>query len=405
MNGHDASPQPAWYPVPIDPVALARYRRVFALSSHDAALTALAKAIAVSPWWKGLSAATIVVRLGRRRAMAVLASFDSLEQARLAMQIANLNDGLRRVIYRDWPSVRHDCRRLARRLATWAGGEDLSKLTFVAIPRGGLFVLAHLAYLLHLKHKQLCAPGRGRGPIVLVDDSAYTGVRIRQSLAQYPSGEVIIAHLYSRPELRRAILAQEPRVRACLAARDFPTRYQQGEVSRQHTGQAHSAQTVDAYRYWRGPTAHVCFPWGEPERLCRVPESGTWESGWRLAPPERSLGNAAVASRRGSGPHVQVQGSPSGRLRPGPAILYAELADGIAVANPARGESYLLAGAAADVWRALLRHGNRAAVVEELGRSYAVDRGTLVRDVSSLVDEMLTRRLLVAGCPTRRPGS
>ena len=100
---------------------------------------------------------------------------------------------------------------LAAQLSAAFGRGELTRFGYMAIPRGGHFVLAMLAYVLDIGSRQLLQPPSD-APIVVVDDCALTGSRFRQVLQLLPHERVIFAHLYSHPTLRQAITSQEPRV-------------------------------------------------------------------------------------------------------------------------------------------------------------------------------------------------
>ena len=59
------------------------------------------------------------------------------------------------------------------------------------------------------------------GPLIVVDDSAISGARFRQFLDSLDDqGEILLAHLYSTPELRNVIELAESGV-LCVAGDDL----------------------------------------------------------------------------------------------------------------------------------------------------------------------------------------
>jgi hypothetical protein len=118
----------------------------------------------------------------------------------------------------DWTETESLTARLASLLRERAESGAGTPFTYAAIPRGGLFVLGTLAYLLDLPPERI-APSVDRsdspGPLVLVDDCALSGARIARELDRLlgsdrsadPGRRVIVAHLCSHPELRRAVEA------------------------------------------------------------------------------------------------------------------------------------------------------------------------------------------------------
>ena len=85
---------------------------------------------------------------------------------------------------------------LSARLVPWPsqlvdslGTETLSRCRFVALPRGGLFVLGMLAYLLDLRADRVGDVGESgirpggsdSAPLVLVDDCALSGLRFSET--------------------------------------------------------------------------------------------------------------------------------------------------------------------------------------------------------------------------------
>jgi len=155
------------------------------------------------------------------------------------------------------------------------GESGISHCSFRSIPRGGYFVLGMLSYLLDLERKALWSPSPD-GLLVIVDDCALSGARFYYALHSVPNERVIFAHLYSPPELRAAILAQEPRVVACVAAHDLrdSARERYPDEAEYKAWQQRWRERLPEPRYWVGLPEPVVFPWSEPERSVWNAETG-----------------------------------------------------------------------------------------------------------------------------------
>jgi hypothetical protein len=91
---------------------------------------------------------------------------------------------------------------------------------------------------------------------------------------------------------------------------------------------------------------------------------------------------------------VQVQPEGPGPLRPSTHVLFGEYRGNIVVGNLETKASFSLTGVAADMWRAVVEHGNFEAAVVALSREYEVDEGTLRADLRDFVEDLLARDLL-----------
>lgn len=362
------------------------------LGGPAARLLALAHALSASPLWSEMPNARVVVRLGPRPLLGVIASVDDGTAARVEALSWQLKDALGRLRYVSYAQAEKDCERLAALLLERFGRDALDAATFAAIPRGGLIVLGMLSYLLGLRPEQLEAKAAAGATLVAVDDCALSGARFRGFLRRCGDRRVIFAHLYSHPALRAAIEAEEPAVAACVAARDLT------DHAAARLGDGYEAWR-DRWRarpddgYWIGQPEHVCFAWSEPDITIWNPVTERAEAGWRVVPPELCLKNR---SRPGSEARVRVvvQAEGKGPLRPAPAVLFGEWEERIIVANPATSVSVELADSAADLWRAIVEHGEPAVAARALAEVYAVDEPRLRADVERLTDRLLALGLL-----------
>jgi hypothetical protein len=328
---------------------------------------------------------------------------DPALQARLRALAALRRPG-QRASYVDYAQAEQDAERLAALLLKAYSGEALNAFSFAAIPRGGYIILGMLSYLLDLEHRQL-QPDAGAGPLVIVDDCALTGARFGAFLRGRKNPRAVFAHLYSHPGLRRAILAREPRVEACLAARDL-----QADAPRENPGDPPEPPAAsDVWRarlgpdrYWWGAVPPIGFAWSEPDSLIWNPAAGRVEDGWQLLPPHLCLKNRA---RLGMPPRRQPAALPTWRA---PASVAAATFDGVLwLCCRDRGEIVTLEGVAADMWRALAVYGDLRSAVSHLSTLYAVDGPRLVADLEAFAGDLAAHGLLepceAAGDPAPVP--
>lgn len=311
--------------------------------------------------------------------------------------------------YLDGPEVERLTARLADRIRHRIG-PDLGPYTFHAIPRGGLYVLAALAYLLDLQPGQLSDPATGGPaplgpaddrPLVLVDDCALSGARVARVLERIerasPGRRVIVAHLLSHPALREAVVAAEPRVEACVAAADLAER--DDLPSEVRAGfEPRWRERLPGRRYWLGAVAPVAFPWSEPETVWWNARDGRLEDGWRRAEPRRCL---RFRAELGLPPEAAEDDpdrpAPFG-LAPGVLWKLERSDDGaperLLLRGGAEDRLYGFEGTALDVWRVLLAGGGSAEAAERLGELYQVGEAEARADVEALIEELVGRGLL-----------
>ena len=337
--------------------------------------------------------ATLVVRPTPRPVLGVVGHFDAAAEARLARLGPQLGDALAHLRYVSYSQAEEDCELLATRLVERFGRDELRRFCFVAIPRGGLIVLGMLSYVLGLEHSQLESPHPPDVPLVVVDDCALSGYRFGGFLSRCKSPRVVFAHLYSHPDLRGAIETREPRVMGCVAAQDLhdraPALHGEGyaawrELSLERFG--------DDAGYWGGLPDHLCFPWNEADVTFWNPITERFERGWCIVPPELCIKNRPALGMEPI--PVQVQPEGPGPLRPSTHVLFGEYRGNIVVGNLETKASFSLTGVAADMWRAVVEHGNFGAAVVALSREYEVDEGTLRADLRDFVEDLLARDLL-----------
>ena len=140
------------------PEVLSHYSHSLAIEPN-AALPALARALATSPDWPA-TGAILVIRQYPSPKLAVFGRFDPTGRAWLEAQCRNLEPSCARLRYVGYTQVQRDCEALAAELKRRLGGA-VSKARFTAIPRGGLIVLGLLAAGLGIAREQ---PGPGPRP-------------------------------------------------------------------------------------------------------------------------------------------------------------------------------------------------------------------------------------------------
>lgn len=381
------------YPILIDPEALGCYARALGIGSTGDVLPMLARAISASPLWRDMPDADLVVRSAPGPALGILGRFDRAGEARLRGLAGGLNDACRRLRYVGYPQAEQDCEQLAARIADRIPPTELARFQFVALPRGGFVVLGMLAYFLGLRRAQLLPPEAPDAPLVVVDDSAFTGLRFSHFLQRTASPRIIFAPLYAHPDLRAAIAAAEPRVEACISARDLQVYRSESPEGAGPASQLGCVERLQGTRYWAGRTDHLCTPWSEPDRGFRNAVTEQWETGWAIVPPELCLKNRPP---RGSRP-IPVFEQPAGRgpLRPSERVIFGAFEGQVVIGNLATGESFGLAEVAAAMWQGIVRLGNLGEVAAALGREYEVDAATLRADLQAFADDLLARGLLV----------
>jgi hypothetical protein len=343
---------------------------------------ALAHAIAASPGWPAGCAALIVARRKPASLLAVVGRFDRHQKTWLLGQAASLRHSCSHLRYISADQAQEDCRVLAEKLRSFLGPEGIAKAQILAIPRGGLFVQERLQGLLSLKQRQMSPPFSARHPLVVVDDCALSGARFRQILRDLSHPAIVFAHLYSPAGLRSAIESREPRVTACLWARD---------VAGRPLAASPAADPSDRF-YWSGQTEALCFPWNEPDRTFWNPAAERWDLAWRIVPPELCSKNRP---QPGTAPiPIQIQPEGRGPLRPSERALFATIEGATALFDLTTGQGFSLAGTASDLWHAVVRLGDLDAAVAELGRDYDAPEATVRSDAQEFVEDLLARGLL-----------
>lgn len=381
---------PRAFGLSLDPdVLLPPHRYPFGLSDGRAGrVEALARALASSPVWSPMEEAILVARTEPPEGIAFLGSFTEEEASFLEWLPGQLEGTLPRLRYLSWADSELATEELAARLLERFGPEEVRSMDFQGIPRGGLIVLGMLAYALGLSASRMVGPtGEGR-PLVMVDDCTLTGFRFGEQLRRLPesTGGVVFAHLFSHPDLRAAIQAREPEVSAVLAARDLSDAAPELEGEGLEAWRARWQDRTGEATYWTGRPEHLGFPWSEPDLTFWDPRAAREVAGWRIVPPEACLKNRF--SGAGHPLRLQFQRGSTGPIRPGARTFYGEQGGRILAADLGSGRAIALDGVAADMWRAVMRHGAVEPAATELAREYRAEPRRLEADLRSLLGDL-----------------
>ena len=200
----------------------------------------------------------------------------------------------------------------------------------------------------------------------------------------------MVAHLYSCPELRRAVLEAEPRVDACVAAhdlRDLAVELFPDESERARWRQRWRQRLGDD-RYWIGVPELVAFAWSEPDRPFWNDATGRVEDGWRFVPPHRCLKNRLRLS------HPRPPAPAPERWRVPAGVAWGEFDGTVWLHRAAPDELFSLTGTAAVAWKALVAEGGVDAAVAALGEGFDVGPERAGDDVEALASELVAAGLL-----------
>jgi hypothetical protein len=360
--------------------------------SPEVWLRALADALSASPLWAEMPPAALIVRPVPDPLLGVVGHFDEADRARLEALCWQLEHILPRSRYVGYDQAQQDCERLAAQLVRRFGRDELRRFKFAAIPRGGFIVLGMLAYILGLERSQLEPSQDAGAPLVVVDDCALSGVRFEEVLSRLESSRVVFAPLYSSPELRKAIEDRELGRVTCLSAHDLSD-YARESLGEEHrTWQERWLDRMDHQGYWVGQTEQVCFAWNEPDFGFWNPVTEREENGWRFVPPNLCLKNRSASAAHSVSVQFQPQGK--GPLGPSSRVLFGEFEGQVVIADLKTGESFVLEGVGADMWRVVVEYGNLEAAADALLKIYDVDGATLRADLRAFVEDLLSESLL-----------
>ena len=315
-------------------------------------------------------------------------------------RLANLSDQLRHVsrsaVFVDYSRAEQLADELAELLVARYGHSNLLEFEFRAVPRGGLVVLGMLSYALSLPRECLRHSDRSDRPVVLVDDCALSGVRIREHISAMPDRRVTVATLCSPPTFESAAIGLCPNVDACISPVHLADLGPELLGDRYDEWLAEQRQRLSDTAIWFGRPEFVCFAWNEPESSFVNRRTGEVERGFRLvsAPSEDLPDTDGVRVHRdGPGPYNAP-----------PWVTAADLDGGrVAVADfsgktgTSTSSCYLLEDSAAEIWIRLIERGTVEAAASAVAEQYAADPQTVAADVARLAGELVERGLLTCG--------
>ena len=352
----------------------------------------IAQALAASPIWRKTNDAVIVARNFPNPVLGIFGHFDKSTEKRFRTLRIQLQDTLECLRYIGYSQAENDCEQLAEKLIERFGMNALRQFNFVPIPRGGFFVLGMLSYILELNLTQMENPHRLDIPMVVVDDCALSGANFARFLTHYKNRQIIFAHLYSHPALRSAIEGRESQVLGCISAKDIHSDMPLRLGEKYSAWKDYWLERLDGQRYWIGNTERICFAWNEPDFTFFNPVTERFETGFRIVPPDICLKNRSAIEDKFN--RLQVQPEGKGPLKPSDRVIFGMLEEKIIVADIEKDESFVLEGAAADIWKAIIDHGNVSDIMTALSKQYNVDKSSLRTDLHNFVDDLLDRGLL-----------
>ena len=368
--------------------------RAYATASPDPAPFTLARALAAGA--PPSAGPAMLVARPEPPLLAAIGRFGPEDEARLQALHTRLRTHLGRTVYLDHRAAEAACERLAATLTARFGAAAIARMRFVGIPRGGLIVAGLLAYALDLRRSQLgFGPEEvddGGGPLVIVDDGVISGLRLAQFLEGRREREVVVATLYSHPDLRRAVREREPRVVEVVSAHDLKDHARDVRGDDYDAWHARWTARSDGRAFWLGEPDHVCFPWGEPESGAWNPVTGREEVGWRLIPPELSL--KARHATRSAGWSARLQEPATGRHRVPQHVVHGELEGEVVVGHLETLETFTLSGIAADLWRAALTCRDDRAAAARVARAYDADPADVLADLHEFLTDLRAAGLL-----------
>lgn len=263
-------------------------------------------------------------------------------------------------------------------------GDKIQTSRFIPIPRGGMIVLGILSYALRLKKEQFqSGPKQSDLPVVVVDDCCLSGAQFSKFIDSLDSDRIVFVHLFSNPKVRDAILKNETRVEACLAAEDLPEL--EGYSSRDHSN--FYRDKLPGRRYWLGRVQPIAFPWSEPDGVLWNEKKGKIETNWHRASPDKCL-----AARMELG--VPINSLPAGSICVPIGIVWKIDGDEVTLWDSSNDRVYVLKETSSAMWRALVAYGNENAACEYLLTQYDVEKETLRHDLDVFGQDLLARGLL-----------
>lgn len=363
-------------------------------------IVALARAIAASGGWAERPPAALVVRGAPDPVIAAIGRFEPADEAWLSAARAQWETVVPRLRWLDHRAAEAAAETLASALTARFGVAELRRWRYAGVPRGGLFVLATLAYLLDLPAASLgttadrvgvgdpatkrdAAGAQDATPLVLVDDVAISGLRLSQHVRRLTAPRIIVATLHAHPDLRQALVDAHRQVTEFVSAIDLEDHAPATLASEHEAWHARWRGRLDPNSLWIGQPDHVVYPWNEPDLSVWNPLRQREEHGWPLLPPARCL-------KRRSTPaipvqHVEASASGDG---PHPSVIAADLDDRIVLANVDTGAALELDEVGSTIWRELVAQGDPGAAAERVAAAYGADPRQVAADVTAFVADL-----------------
>jgi hypothetical protein len=120
---------------------------------------------------------------------------------------------------------------------------------------------------------------------------------------------------------------------------------------------------------------------------------GSVEKAWRLISPGHCLKNRPLSPLNSS----VIQRQPEGRgpLKPSDRAVFGEINSRIVLGDIETGKNIGLKNLSADIWKAIIKHGDRNQAISALLAEYDVEEARLAQDLNAFVNNLLNRGLLI----------
>ena len=358
-------------------------------------LVALAEAVSRSSPARKLASTVIAVRENPHPLMVFLGPEVGRDQ-RLARLPGLLSDAGARLRPLSWADAEAAAAALAAKLRDLLSPDALEFARFLAVPRGGLIAAALVAYALPVSRDRIGVAGdeaavtRQGKPVVLIDDCIISGVRLRQVLQGLDGDEIVVASLYSPPEVRRAVESAEPAVATCVSGADL----------RDHGGALLGDDYATWKKVWMGRvperyaavlTDLVAFPWSEPEVRMWDDETGSVEAHWSLSPPQLCFRTRVAEPAM----EIQFADERPGIERLADAVVPIDTGDGVFLIDGWRREGVALHDTAAELWREWMS-SDEDVTVRRLLERYDVSEARLRADLARVLEGLRERGILTS---------
>ncbi|MBT3275399.1 MAG: PqqD family protein [Spirochaetales bacterium] len=375
-------------------------RRLSGADSQLTAFEAVGRQIAGCVQWKKSGGQVLVLRRVPEPLLVAFCDADVAEAThyeRLETQI-DLADTLG--VYIDYHQAEANVACLAANLLEKYSRAELLQFSYTAIPRGGMFVLAMLSYLLNLPQSLINNPRKSSNTLVIVDDCSLSGYRFKEFLGEVDDPEVVFCPLYSHPDLRERIREHEPRVRAVLSGVDLVDHALELYGSSYSTWKQEWLESAGTGIYWTGQPDFIVFPWGAPDVAFPEAHGMSQRLSWSFIPELRSMKNRPLKSRPVDENAFQAQIEGPGPICCAENVVFADMqSDLILVADCGRDETagvmYRLENSACMMFRALVEHGSIEPAAAAVAKYYDADRAEVRSDLASFLGELSGQGILL----------